>query len=809
MRQLFGIVLFVCVVLCFCNSANAAAAFIVNGSNSTNGFCSGSSPSPVVCNFDVGAGTYPGSKGNSGANGYFDTVSVQNLTNASLQLQLSVSTTSGGNWLSAGLSPNPVATNKNSTITINVTAQTLPPATYQGTITVSGGGTTATISVSLQTDGVALALSPNSVSVALTTGTKASQTIRLVNPNNNSGLSSIGANIQSNQNWCSVSGFDGSSFKVTIDATSLSPGTANASVSVQYNGNGSPFVAVSLAVSAMVAAPATPIANPSTLTFSAFQGRSNPASQAVSITTSDGSTQGFTVTAMPSFVSVTPGSGAASGNPTTLTVSVNTSALRTGANTGTIMITLVDGQTANITVNATLGQFTISVNPNPPSPVTLTQSKSQAIPFQVGTADNAATPVSVTTQTNNGSGWLTAPASITAPQQVLVTVAAGSMPAGTYTGSVTFACTSSSVCASVTVPVMLTVTTLATLSANPASLSFQVSGASLPAPQTVNVTSSDQTQQGFSFTYAPQGSWLTVTANQSTTPATLTASIVSLPTQNSSGSITITPVDGAPVVNVPVSFLTAANQPVIPTGGVIFASSYGAFPVITSGGFVEIYGSNLATTTGDWGSSFVNGVAPTSLSGVKVQIDNKPAFVAFVSPGQVNVLAPDGIAVGGTVQVVLSNANGTSAPVAVRSAALQPGLLAPAGLNINGKQYVGALHVQDNSNSFVLPTGANGNSRPAQPGEVIVMYGLGFGPGTPAIAVGTLETQANTLQSPFQMFFGSAGAIVQYDGLAPGYAGLYQFNVQVPAVPDNDAVPLTFTLGGVAGTQTLYIAVHQ
>jgi len=121
------------------------------------------------------------------------------------------------------------------------------------------------------TSGVALALSPNSVSVTLTTGTKASQTIRLVNPNGNSGLSNIGANIQSNQNWCGISGFDGSSFKVTIDATSLPPGTANASVTVQYNGNGSPFVTVSLAVRARVATPATPVASPSTPTSSLDQ----------------------------------------------------------------------------------------------------------------------------------------------------------------------------------------------------------------------------------------------------------------------------------------------------------------------------------------------------------------------------------------------------------------------------------------------------------------------------------------------------------------------------------------------------------
>jgi hypothetical protein len=39
--------------------------------------------------------------------------------------------------------------------------------------------------------------------------------------------------------------------------------------------------------------------------------------------------------------------------------------------------------------------------------------------------------------------------------------------------------------------------------------------------------------------------------------------------------------------------------------------------------------------------------------------------------------------------------------------------------------------------------------------------------------------------------------------------GVYQFDVVVPAIPNNDLVPLSFKLGGVAGAQTLYTAVHQ
>jgi uncharacterized protein (TIGR03437 family) len=47
---------------------------------------------------------------------------------------------------------------------------------------------------------------------------------------------------------------------------------------------------------------------------------------------------------------------------------------------------------------------------------------------------------------------------------------------------------------------------------------------------------------------------------------------------------------------------------------------------------------------------------------------------------------------------------------------------------------------------------------------------------------------------------------VEYDGLAPNYTGLYQFNITVLDVaPGNQ--PLAFTVNGTAGMQTLNIAV--
>ena len=91
-----------------------------------------------------------------------------------------------------------------------------------------------------------------------------------------------------------------------------------------------------------------------------------------------------------------------------------------------------------------------------------------------------------------------------------------------------------------------------------------------------------------------------------------------------------------------------------------------------------------------------------------------------------------------------------------------------------------------------------------------MIYGIGFGSVVPDTPAGQVAAGTSQLSAPLQILFGQTPAPqVPYAGMAPGWVGLYQFNVVVPPVADSDRVPLTFTLGGVAGTQTLVTAVHQ
>ena len=70
-------------------------------------------------------------------------------------------------------------------------------------------------------------------------------------------------------------------------------------------------------------------------------------------------------------------------------------------------------------------------------------------------------------------------------------------------------------------------------------------------------------------------------------------------------------------------------------------------------------------------------------------------------------------------------------------------------------------------------------------------------------------TQANRLASTFQASFAGTPATVTFSGLTGGYLGLYRFNVLVPNVAASDTVPFTFSLGGIAGAQTLLIAIQN
>ena len=111
--------------------------------------------------------------------------------------------------------------------------------------------------------------------------------------------------------------------------------------------------------------------------------------------------------------------------------------------------------------------------------------------------------------------------------------------------------------------------------------------------------------------------------------------------------------------------------------------------------------------------------------------------------------------------------------------------------------------------SFVAPPGsiAGATTQRAHAGDTVLMYGIGFGTVSPSNPPGQITELTNNLTSALNISIGGTSATTSYAGLAPTFVGLYQFNVVIPQVPAGDQVPLTFTLGGTSGSQTLYLAI--
>ena len=216
-------------------------------------------------------------------------------------------------------------------------------------------------------------------------------------------------------------------------------------------------------------------------------------------------------------------------------------------------------------------------------------------------------------------------------------------------------------------------------------------------------------------------------------------------------------------------------------------------PGIAPATWLSIFGTNLAPTTYTWQTpDFVNGQLPTSLKGVSVTIDGIPAYVEYISPTQINVLAPDDAKTGSVpVQVTVSSAQSNTSTA-------QEQQFSPSFFTVGGGSSVAAVHA-----NYTLVSA----SQPAAPGEEIVLYGTGFGPTNPASPTAQLVTTPAELANQVQITIGGVNASVAFAGLVE--AGLYQFNVTVPSSLPNGSASVTASIGGAQTQSGVSISVHQ
>jgi uncharacterized protein (TIGR03437 family) len=260
-----------------------------------------------------------------------------------------------------------------------------------------------------------------------------------------------------------------------------------------------------------------------------------------------------------------------------------------------------------------------------------------------------------------------------------------------------------------------------------------------------------------------------------------------------------------------------AKEPILLT-----AVNAGSFKApFSSNALIGIFGDGFQTSgrtrTAGLGD-FVNGAFPTILGCVSVQVTGpgiaQPVLlpITYVSEGQINAQLPEFSGVGPVNLAVILNAGRANQlpPSSVATLnALQP--FAPAFFlflpsSSIAAQFAGTADVV--AQPSVVP-----GARPARPGDLVTLYGTGFGDTNPAVVAGQLATGITPLTNPITVTIGSvtlSPSDVLYAGLSPSsISGLYQFNLRIPLSTPSGDIPVTITIGGAQTQAGATIPVQQ
>jgi len=224
--------------------------------------------------------------------------------------------------------------------------------------------------------------------------------------------------------------------------------------------------------------------------------------------------------------------------------------------------------------------------------------------------------------------------------------------------------------------------------------------------------------------------------------------------------------------------------------------------VISTNSIISIYGGPFASAGDKYGArrnDLSEGKVPAELACVAVEIAGQRVPVFYVQSDQINAQAPIMFGSGPVDVRVILNPGSREKEVrsAIFAASQQP--YSPALFTFNGKS-VAALNAS-NKYSYVADPSVVPGAAPAKPGDVVVLYGTGFGFTEPIYQPGEFSEGAVPIKGEVTVTLGGMAVPKEnllYTGLSPDAPGFYQFNIKLPdSVQDGD-VPVVMSIGGVA-----------
>jgi uncharacterized protein (TIGR03437 family) len=252
------------------------------------------------------------------------------------------------------------------------------------------------------------------------------------------------------------------------------------------------------------------------------------------------------------------------------------------------------------------------------------------------------------------------------------------------------------------------------------------------------------------------------------------------------------------------------------TGGCSITKQPTLTTAINAGSFQAAFSSNAMVAIKGLGfqeasrsrsvglGDITNNSFPTILSCVSVQVTGpgvpQPVLlpISYVQTDQINAQMPAFSGAGPVLLTVIINPG-------------KPNQLESDVATLNGLQaFAPAFFLFGTSNNIAAEVAGTGTiiadttvvpgATAAQPGQIISLFGTGFGSTSPSVPAGQLDSGIANLTNPITVTIGTvtlSSGDVLYAGLAPGsISGLYQINVRIPASAPAGDIPVTITIGG-------------
>jgi|GEM_PF-2074555 len=328
---------------------------------------------------------------------------------------------------------------------------------------------------------------------------------------------------------------------------------------------------------------------------------------------------------------------------------------------------------------------------------------------------------------------------------------------------------------------------------NKGALTFVTEAGGDPAPQRITVRNGGAGE--LRFLASTETSWLTVTPTEARAgtirgfPVDVAVARTDLEPGTYEGSVLLQRLDRLPSklptaeqsttelrhrTEIPVTLVVNAPEggtPVISEGGLVNAADLSAN--LGVGGLMTLFGENLAGAP----ASVRALPHPTELGGTRVEIGGEAVPLQFVSETQINLQAPIFLDLSEPQSVRVVRGSVPSEEITATFDLAGPGLFRDPATGI-------AVAVRAVDGSVVTP------ENPALPGETVTFYGTGIGLTTnhPDDGEAASFFRLSEALFPVAVTVGGAAADAPFVGLTPGFVGLAQFNVVIPAeTPSGEA----------------------